>query len=428
MLRILLLILCCATHLIAQQQPHAFTNALIYPITGDPIENGVLIVQEGKIIAVGAAADVTLPGNAVIHDMAGKQIMPGMVDTHSHLGVTDLGGDASAAIHPEVRIIDSIEPTADSFMRALSGGITTLNVMPGSGHLMSGQTVYIKMREGKTIDDLTFCGDVQNEVCGGMKMANGTNSLQGPPNFPGTRAKSAAMVREEFIKAQEYQRKVAAAKGDAAKLPARDLRMEGLVDILEGKRIVHFHTHKQNDIMTAIRLSKEFDFKLVLQHVSEAWMVADEIAAAGVPASIIMPDSPGGKMEMINNYHQNGSILDRAGVDVAFHTDDWITDSRLFIRLAGLAVREGMSKDKALEALTLAGARMMELQDRVGSLEVGKDADFIILSGDPLSVYTHIEETWVEGVKRFDRSIPEDRAFATGGYRVYLPNAMTHIH
>ena len=428
MLRLLFCALLLTHQLMAQEQPHAFTNALIYPISGSPIEKGVLVVQYGQIIGIGAATDVTLPENAVVHDMAGKQIMPGMVDTHSHLGVTDLGGDASAAIHPEVRIIDSIEPTADSFMRALSGGITTLNVMPGSGHLMSGQTVYLKMREGKTIEDLTFCGDVLNEVCGGMKMANGTNSLQGPPNFPGTRSKSAAMVREAFVKSQEYQRKVAAAKGDVSKLPERDLRMEGLIDILEGRRVVHFHTHKQNDVMTAVRLSKEFGFKLVLQHVSEAWMVADQIAAAGVPASIIMPDAPGGKMEMINNYHQNGAILDKAGVDVAFHTDDWITDSRLFIRLAGLAVREGMSKDKALEALTLAGARMMELQDRVGSLEVGKDADFIILSGDPLSVYTHIEETWVEGVKRFDRSDPEDRAFATGGYRVYLPNAMTHIH
>jgi imidazolonepropionase-like amidohydrolase len=257
-----------------------------------------------------------------------------------------------------------------------------------------------------------------------MKMANGTNSIREQP-FPGTRAKSAAMVRELFIKAQEYQTKLATAK--EGEKPARDLKMEALVEVLEGKRIVHFHTHRHDDILTAIRLSKEFKFKIVLHHVSEAWKVADEIAAAGAPVSLIMIDSPGGKLEAVDLNPESAVALEKGGADVAFHTDDPITDSRLFIRSAALAVRAGMSREKALEGLTLAGARMLDLDHRIGSLEKGKDADFIILSGDPLSVYTKVEQTWVEGINVFDINKPEDKAYAVGGYKVYN-DAVHHVH
>jgi imidazolonepropionase-like amidohydrolase len=179
---------------------------------------------------------------------------------------------------------------------------------------------------------------------------------------------------------------------------------------------VHFHTHRADDIMTVLRLQKEFGFRVVLHHVSEGWKIADEIAKAGVPCSIIVIDSPGGKLEAVNLILGNGAALERAGVLTAFHTDDYITDSRLFLRSAALAVRAGMSRDKAIYALTMAGARMLDLQNRVGSLEVGKDADFIVLSGDPFSVYTHVMETFVEGKKVFDRANPEDKLYATGGY------------
>ena len=154
----------------------------------------------------------------------------------------------------------------------------------------------------------------------------------------------------------------------------------------------------------------------MLHHVSEGWKVAEEIAEAGVPCSIILVDSPGGKLEAVNLLYKTGGILERAGVKVAFHTDDWITDSRLFFRMAALGVRAGMSREGALAALTLHGAEMLDLGDRIGSLEVGKDADFILLSGDPLSVYTKVLETWVEGVKVFDRSKPKDLLHAVGGY------------
>jgi imidazolonepropionase-like amidohydrolase len=214
----------------------------------------------------------------------------------------------------------------------------------------------------------------------------------------------------------EYRDKVQKANGDATKMPSRDLAMEALVEVLDGKRTVHFHTHRHDDIVTVIRLSQEFGFKPVLHHVSEGWKVADEIAKAGLFASVIVIDSPGGKQEALENKMSTAAVLDKAGVVVGFHTDDYITDSRIFLRSAGLAVRAGLPRDKALYAMTMAGARMLGLDSRLGSLESGKDADFIVLSGDPLSVYTHVEQTWVEGKKVFDRSVPEDRLVATGGY------------
>lgn len=404
----------------AQDKPVAFKGALVYTLAGDSIPNGVVVLEKGKIIVVGKAG-TAIPTVATIIDATGKIIMPGIIDTHSHLGGPE-GGDRSAALNPEVRVLDAVDPASDDFHKALAGGVTTINVMPGSGHLMSGQTVYLKMREGKKIEDLLMYTD--KGVYGGMKMANGTNPMRDAANFPGTRAKSAAMARELFIKAQEYQEKIVKAGKDSTKLPDRDLRMEALVEVLQGKRIVHFHTHKENDILTAIRLSKEFGFRLVLHHVSEAWKVADEIGKAKIPCSIINLDAPGGKLEAMNYSITNGAALEKAGVMVAVHTDDPITDSRFLIRSAALSIKGGMSRSLALKALTINGAKMLDLSDKVGSLEVGKDADLIVLSGDPFSVYTHVEQTWVEGVKRFDYSDPKDKAFATGGFRVYEPSGV----
>lgn len=404
-----------ASAVAGQDRPTAFINARIIPIVGAPIEQGILLVQNGKITAVGDARTVRLSSDVVTVDMAGKTIMPGLVDTHSHAG-GPAGADSTGPIQPDVRILDSVNARAASIQRVQAGGITTVNVMPGSGHLDSGQTLYLKLRDGANkIDDLLIY-DKDGKYMGGIKFANGTNSLRtGGGSFPGTRAKSAALVRGQFIKAREYQEKVKAAGSDKTKLPPRDLAMEALVEVLEGKRVVHFHTHRHDDVMTALRLQKEFGFRIVLQHVSEAWKVADEIAKAKAPASIIFIDSPGGKLETMDIDFRNGVALEKAGALVGFHTDDSITDSRWFLRSGGLAVRAGMSRDKALYALTMAGAIMLDLQDRVGSLEAGKDADFVVLSGDPLSVYTHVLETWVEGKKVFDRSNPEDHLRAVGG-------------
>jgi imidazolonepropionase-like amidohydrolase len=256
-------------------------------------------------------------------------------------------------------------------------------------------------------------------------MANGTNSWRDPP-FPGTRAKSAALVREQFVRAREYLDKVAAAQGDASKLPPRDLGLETLASVLDGSRVVHHHTHRHDDILTVLRLKEEFGIRVILHHVSEAWKVADEIAAAGTPCSIILLDSPGGKQEASDISWKNGGALERAGVLTGFHTDDPINDSRWFLRSAAFAVRAGMTREGALAGLTSAGAKMLEMDDRIGSLKIGKDADFIVLSGDPLSVYTRVEQTWVEGRRVFDLANPEDQKWAYGGFGAGHPGELEH--
>ncbi len=396
-----------------QNVPIAFVGARVLPITGAPIDPGVLVVRDGKIVAVGQVGEVDIPANAQQIDASGQVIMPGLICTHNHVGGIG-GADGSGPIQPDVRILDSINVRDAGFRRVVAGGLTTINIMPGSGHLLSGQTIYVKMRGGNTIEDL-YIRDEAGKPMGGIKMANGTNSMRKKP-FPGTRGKSAAMMRERFIKAREYKEKLARAGDDLEKKPARDLGLEALVEVLDGQRVVHEHTHRQDDIMTAIRLSKEFGYRLVLHHVSEGWKVAKEIAKAGVPCSIILVDSPGGKLEAINLLFKTGGILEKAGVLVAFHTDDWITDSRHFLRTGALAVRAGMSRAGALKALTINGAIILDLDKRIGSLEVGKDADFVMLSGDPFSVYTNVLETWVEGRRVFNRSDPKDKVFAVGGY------------
>ncbi len=427
---------------VAEQQNRtiAFTNARLHTAAGPALDRGVLLVRAGKITFAGASTAANIPADALTIDCAGKVIMPGLVDSHSHVGGV-AGADGSATIQPDVRVYDSVNLNDPGFRRAAAGGLTTMNLMPGSGHLLSGQTVYIKNKRipgtpfgtpnhAARIEDLAFKFP-DGSPAGGMKMANGTNPMRDPP-FAATRGKAAALVRQSFIKAQEYQSKLAEAAKPAdpaspapkepgtSKAPPRDLALEGLVDALTGKRIVQHHTHRADDIMTVLRLADEFNFKVVLHHVSEAWVVADEIAAAQkagrtLGCSAILVDSPGGKLEASQMRYENAAILHKAGVRVAFHSDDYITDSRYLLRMAALAVRAGLPREAAIESVTINGAIMLGLENRVGSLVAGKDADFVILSGDPLSIYTKIERTFVEGRCVFDLEDPADRLYAVGG-------------
>ena len=401
----------------SSEEVTAFVGAHIIPVEGNEISDGTLVIRGKQIVAVGKSADTNIPPDANEIDCQGRVIMPGLICTHSHIG-GPFAADGSGPVQPGVRVLDSINIRDSGFRRALAGGLTTLNIMPGSGHLTSGQTIYVKLRfhDGgpSTINEILIRDD-QGAYLGGLKMANGTNSMRDAP-FPGTRGKSAFLMRQEFIKAREYDAKISKADEDPAKLPPRDLHLESLVEVLRGKRVVHHHTHRHDDIMTVLRLSREFNFRVVLHHVSEGWKVAQEIAAAGVPCSMIMIDSPGGKLEAQYLKLETGKILEQAGVRTAFHTDDPILDSRYFFRSAALAVRAGMSREAALAGLTLAGSEMLDLQDRIGSLKPGKDADFIVLDGDPLSIYAKVLETWVEGRRVFDRSDAQDRLYAVGGY------------
>lgn len=403
----------------------AFTGATIHPATAPPIEEGVLVVREGRIAAIGPAAEVSIPADATLVDVSGKVILPGFVDTHGHYGIGPLGSrsdvnESTGPTHPALRVMDSILPRDPAIGQALAGGITSANIMSGSGSVMSGQTAYAKLR-GETVEEMLY-RDAGGRPLGGMKMANGTNPLSSSER-PSTRMTTAAIARALFVEAQEYASRweryaERAAAGEEAEPPDRDLGLEAVAEILRGERTVHHHTHRADDILTVLRLAREFGFEVVIQHGSEAWIVADEIAAAGVPASVLVVDAPGGKLEAVNVNPAGPGILERAGVKVALHTDHWIVNGRFLLREAAMAVRHGMTQEGALRALTIHPAEMMRLDDRIGSLEPGKDADFLILSGDPFSVYTRVEETWILGERVFDLDDPTQRRWATGGHAV----------
>ena len=414
----------------AAAAPIALVGAEVRTVAAGTIEDGVVVIDGGRIAAVGARDAVEIPADAERRDLAGRVLVPGLVDTHSHVGIYPRpvvranadGNDFSKPVQPQLRALDAIWPEDPGIRMATAGGITTANIMPGSGSVVSGQTAYLKLR-GTRIEDMLIERD---GIVGGMKMANGENPKRRGAQkgqAPGTRMGIAALQRDLFIRAQAYQKKwqdheAATAKGEDSDPPGRDLELEPVVEILEGRRTVHHHTHRSDDILTVLRLQREFGFDLVLQHATEAWAVAEEIAEAGVPVSIITLDSPGGKPEASRFRLEFGGILERAGVRVAIHTDDFVTPSRLFLRSAALAVRGGMSEEAALRALTLEPARMMRLEDRIGSIEVGKDADLVVLSGPPFSVRTRVLETWIEGERVFDRSRPADRRYATGGFAI----------
>ncbi|MBK9383699.1 MAG: amidohydrolase family protein [Planctomycetes bacterium] len=396
----------------AQERPIAWLGAHLIPVSTPEIPDGAIVFHRGRIAALGARGAVAIPADAEVRELGGRVVMPGLVCTHSHIGGA-AGADESSPIQPDVRVADAIDVRSSGFPKARAGGLTLVNVMPGSGHLLSGQTIYLKLRRGRTLEEL-LVRDENGRAMGGIKMANGTNSRGAPP-FPGTRAKSAALVREEFVRAQEYRAKLDAAAAGNGEAPARDLRLEALVEVLRGQRVVHHHTHRHDDILTVLRLAQEFGFRVVLHHVSDGALAAREIAAAKAPCSLIVIDSPGGKQEALGMRLDTGAVLEQHGVLVAFHTDDGITDSRWFLRSAALGARGGMTRAGALKSATLAGAEMLDLGARTGSLEIGKDADFCVLSGDPLSVYSRVLETWVEGQKVFDLADPEDRLYAVGG-------------
>lgn len=418
-------------NIFAQDKVEVFTHAIIHTAEKPMIPNGILVIHHGKILAVGQAGEVQIPEGAVVHDMKGGVIIPGLVDTHSHIGIFPRpsvpahgdGNEGSGPVQPGLRAIDAIWPEDPGIRMALAGGVTTANIMPGSGNVIGGQTLYVKLR-GKTVEEMRIA---DAKVLGGLKMANGEN----PKGYgkrglaPVTRMKVATLQREQFVKARDYQQKWEAYRkakeaGKAIPQPETDPAMDTLVEVLERKRTVHFHSHRADDLMTAVRISEEFGFELVLQHVTEGYRVASELAKRKIPVSLTLVDSPGGKPEVANLIEENAAVLNKAGVMVAINTDDYITESRFMLRTGSIAVRGGMPEADALKALTINPARMMHLEARLGSLAQGKDADFVILSGAPFSIYTHVLETFIDGNRVFNRADRRDWSYQAGGYALGL--------
>lgn len=400
-----------------------FKNATIYTATADkPIFNGYLVVKGGAILHVGTELprlDAPPEGVDTI-DLKGATIIPGLVDTHSHVGVWSRpnvpansdGSEMSGPVQPSVRAIDSFNPDDPGIRMAVAGGVTTANVMPGSGNVIGGQTVYVKYR-GRNIEEMRITGRAKDkDIVGGLKMANGENPKgysRSKGAAPFTRMKIAALQRETFQKAKEYKAKV-----DAGEKPDRDLSLEPIVEVLNGTRTVHFHCHRADDLLTAIRISEEFGFEIVLQHATEGYRVADVLAKKKIPVSLTLVDSPGGKAEVMGLLEENAAILEKAGVQVTINTDDSVTESRFMLRTGAIAVRGGMSEAAALKAITINAAKLLHLDHRIGTLEKGKDADFVVLSGNPFSVYTQVLATIIDGKVVFD--LARDRAYQMGGF------------
>jgi len=399
-----------------------FVNATLYTGVDDkPLEKATLIVQGSKIQAV--AVGVELPAGTPTIDLKGAVVIPGLVDTHSHIGIYPKpsvqahsdGNEMSGPVQPGLRAIDAVWPGDPGIPMALAGGVTTANIMPGSGNVIGGQTIYVKLR-GDTIEAMQILGKLADGtvIVGGLKMANGENPKgygRNKQQAPFTRMKIASLQREQFVKAREYK-----AKLDAKQPVERDVNLEPLVEVLEKKRSVHFHCHRADDLMTAVRISEEFGFELVLQHATEGYRVAEILAAKKIPVSLTLIDSPGGKAETIGLLEENAAVLEKAGVPVCINTDDFITESRFLLRTASLAVRGGMSEAAALKAITITPAKVMHLDHRLGSIEKGKDADFVILSGAPFSAYTKVLETWIDGKKVFDAKDSNQIGYRDGGF------------
>lgn len=373
----------------------------ILTVSGGVIENGTLIIQNGRFTAVGS--DLSIPQGSRVIDAAGSVITPGLIDSHSHLGLGPSGGitednEMSDPVTPQLRIIDSIHPEGvpphrDSFKDALSEGVTTIIARPGSGNVIGGQSAALKL-SGGSVDDmlLKFPCD--------MKMAMGRKGYGAKGQMPVTKMAVAYLVRKAMTEAESYQREwerfeAKHAKDPDAAPPRRNLKNEAMLPVLKRELPVHIHASGVDDIMTAVRLGDEFGFHgLSIGHGDEAWKVADELAGRGVavvvgPQMIVYDDH--------NRLINLAEFLIEKGVDVSIMTDADVVQQEFLRFQAGMAVKYGLDPDQALKAITLHPARLIGMADRIGSIEVGKDADLVIFSGDPFDIQSRVLQVLING-------------------------------
>ncbi|TDD02501.1 amidohydrolase [Nonomuraea deserti] len=376
----------------------AITSGYVVPVDGDPIDGGTVLIEDGKITAVGR--DVAVPEGTPVVDAGGGWVLPGFVEAHGHLGVYEeaegwAGQDTNEMTDPNgarLRALDAINPADLGFADALSGGVTTAVIKPGSGNPIGGQTVAVKCW-GRSVDEMLIREPVS------VKSALGENPKRvygDQKKLPSTRQGVAAVIRDAFMKAQDYRARRAAAEAEGKPFD-RDGTLEVLVRVLDGELPWCQHTHRADDIATALRLAAEFGYRLVINHGTEGHLLADTLAARNVPVIIGPLFTSRSKVELRQRSLRNPGILARAGVELAITTDHPVVPIHFLVHQATLAVKEGMDPAEALRSITLNPARIMGLDDRVGSLRPGLDGDVVIWSGDPLDVMSRARRVFISG-------------------------------
>ncbi|HSM05711.1 MAG TPA: amidohydrolase family protein [Longimicrobiales bacterium] len=362
------------------------------------LENADLLIVEGRIAEVGT--DLDAPGGAVEIDGTGKHVTPGLIDPHIHSGVSSVN-ESGFAIVPEVQMGDVVTHNNIWMYRQLAGGLTTAMIKHGSANPIGGENVIVKMRWGALPDELKLETDTRT-----VKFALGENPKRRQNRYPDTRMGTQEIIRDHFMAARDYRREWQRWEETGEGLPPRrDLRMEALLDILDQELLISSHGYRADEFLALVRLAEEFDFRVqTLQHGVEAYKIADELAASGV-AAVVWSDWGAFKLEAYDATNYNARILIEAGVTTSLHSDNQQIASRMNWE-AGKLLRTGLTEEQALSTVTIQSARAIAIDDRVGSLESGKDGDFVVWSGDPLSQFTRAEQTWVDGRRYF--SLEED--------------------
>jgi imidazolonepropionase-like amidohydrolase len=406
-----------STYVPFASRPTVIRNVNIFTATGPLIRNGAILMQDGKIVSVGAT--VNAPANAVIIDGAGKYVTPGIVDDHSHLGANAAPNvwarsDANELVNPVtgyVWVEHSVWPQDPQFPRDLAGGVTTIQVLPGSGNLFGGRSVVLKVVPASGVQGMKFPGAKY-----GLKMACGENPMRVySTRGPQTRMGDVAGYRAAWIQAEAYRRRwdkwLTDKTGDP---PTRDLNLETLAEALRGNILVHMHCYMADEMLQLIDVSKEFGYKIrSFHHAVEAYKIADVLAKEGIAASM-WADWGGMKMEMMDGVRANMAIVHAAGGMTIMHSDDASGSQRLNqeaakAMAAGHAVGINITEEDAVKWMTINPAWALGLEDKIGSLVAGKNADVVLWSGNPFSVYTRAEKVWIDGAMLFDRLDPNQQ-------------------
>ncbi|MBR5245238.1 MAG: amidohydrolase [Clostridia bacterium] len=360
-------------------------NGYIKTMAGPDIENGAILIDDnGKIAAVGT--DIPCPEGAQVIDAEGRLVTPGCVDAHCHVGLDNQGmgwegrdyNEIVDPITPQMRAIDSINPMDEAFGLGLQGGVTTVCTGPGSANVVGGTFVAMKLA-GKRVDNMI----VKEPLA--MKCAFGENPKrcygQGSKKAPMTRMGTAALLRELLFKTRRYME-----DKEAGKNPGFDFKLESMIPVMKGELPLKAHAHRHDDILTSIRIAKEFGVKLTLDHCTDGALIADELAKEGLPAFVGPTFGGKSKIELINKSFDTPKVLREAGVDIAIITDAPVIPIQYLPMCAGLAHNAGLDYEESWKAITSAAAKLTGIGDRVGSLEVGKDGDVVIWTADPMTV------------------------------------------